>query len=82
MRIPCPFCGERDSSEFDYRGQSLERPQKDERLFDYVYLRDNVAGVIGEHWYHSYGCRNWIELRRDTRTHEILGATLVRNSRQ
>lgn len=79
MRIPCPFCGERESSEFDYRGQALQRPEQDEGLFAYVYLRDNVAGVIAEHWYHSHGCRRWIELRRDTRTHEILGSAFARD---
>jgi sarcosine oxidase subunit delta len=77
MRIPCPYCGERDCSEFVYRGEAVRRPGRDEQMFDYVYLRDNVAGPISEFWYHAHGCRNWIEVRRDTRTHEIFGAFLA-----
>ena len=79
MRIECPYCGDRDSSEFAYRGQAVERPSDDQQLFDYVYLRDNVAGEISEHWYHAHGCRNWVVVSRDTRTHEIFGARLARD---
>ncbi|WP_281711092.1 sarcosine oxidase subunit delta, partial [Dermacoccus nishinomiyaensis] len=28
--------------------------------FDYVYLRDNIAGDMTEHWYHGGGCRSWL----------------------
>jgi sarcosine oxidase subunit delta len=41
-------------------------------------MRDNIAGVIAEHWYHAQGCRNWLVLKRDTRTHVISGAALAR----
>jgi sarcosine oxidase subunit delta len=79
MRIPCPFCGPRDSQEFVYRGDaSRTRPDPaggEEAFFDYVYLRDNVAGEMREHWYHASGCRNWIEVSRDTRTHAIFGSS-------
>jgi methylglutamate dehydrogenase subunit B len=82
MRIPCPFCGERDGNEFVYRGDaSLTRPGSEagEAAFvDYVYMRDNTAGVIAEHWYHAQGCRNWLVVTRDTRTHVISGAVLAR----
>lgn len=82
MRIPCPYCGERDGHEFVYRGDaSLARPDGEaaEAAFvDYVYMRDNIAGVIAEHWYHAQGCRNWLVVKRDTRTHVISGATLAR----
>jgi len=78
MRIPCPFCGERDSAEFAYRGDAApRRPESEEGVFDYVYLRDNTAGAMREHWYHAQGCRNWIEVTRDTRTHAISGAVLA-----
>jgi len=80
MRIPCPYCGERDSSEFAYRGEVVQRPAGEEGIFDYVYLRDNVAGAIREHWYHAHGCRNWIEVSRDTRTHQLFGAALARDA--
>jgi sarcosine oxidase subunit delta len=81
MRLPCPFCGERDAQEFVYRGDAAPaRPQGEDGLFDYVYLRDNVAGVMREHWYHAQGCRNWIVVARNTLTHEILGAILAREA--
>ncbi len=81
MRIPCPFCGDRDASEFVYRGDaSPKRPTTPEDMFDYVYLRDNPAGRMREHWYHAQGCRNWLTVERDTVSHEIFGAVLARSS--
>lgn len=81
MHIPCPFCGPRDSQEFVYRGDaSLTRPDPREEpgaFFDYVYLRDNVAGEMREHWYHAAGCRSWIVVLRETRTHAISGSSLA-----
>ncbi len=85
MRIPCPYCGERDIQEFVYRGDAGPvRPEGDaqtaDSVFDYVYLRDNVAGPIREHWYHAQGCRTWITVTRDTATHEVLGSTFAREA--
>ena len=82
MRIPCPYCGERDVSEFSYRGDAaFRRPDPDgaqapARFFEAVYLRDNPAGPHEELWYHAAGCRSWLTVRRNTRTHEIQGAEL------
>jgi sarcosine oxidase subunit delta len=81
MRIPCPYCGSRDAQEFVYRGDaSPVRPADPdpERVFDYLYLRDNPAGPLREHWYHAQGCRNWLVVARDTRTHQISGAGLAK----
>ena len=78
MRIACPFCGERDVSEFSYLGDArATRPDPtavdaDRQFFEAVYLRDNPAGPHDELWYHGFGCRSWLRVRRDTRTHEIL----------
>lgn len=78
MRIPCPFCGSRDVQEFVYRGDAApKRPDGEEGLYEYLYLRDNLAGRMQEHWYHAQGCRNWIVVTRDTMTHEIFGAVLA-----
>ncbi len=59
MRISCPYCGERALEEFTYRGDatvtrptSLE-PAAEQAWVDYVYLRDNPAGLHREHWHHS-----------------------------
>ena len=84
MRIPCPYCGDRDASEFTDLGDAgLKRPDPSapnaERAFhDYVYLRDNPAGPHREFWHHVSGCRSWLVVTRDTRSHEILGAEFAR----
>ena len=81
MRIPCPYCGERDAQEFIYRGDaSPRRPESEEGFVDYVYLRDNPAGLLNEHWYHAQGCRTWIIIRRDTVTHEISGSEFAQGA--
>ena len=75
MRIPCPFCGERDTSEFSYLGDALRaRTRSDDaarETYESVYLRDNPAGRHDELWHHAFGCRAWLKVTRDTRTHEI-----------
>ncbi len=88
MRIPCPFCGPRDLHEFSYLGDATvtrpdpAAPDAERAFFDYVYLRDNPAGRHEEFWYHSHGCRSWVRLARDTRTHAIEGASLAREGRR
>jgi methylglutamate dehydrogenase subunit B len=78
MRIQCPFCGERDLSEFSCLGAAaFERPRVDTAFYEAVYLRDNPAGPHEELWYHAYGCRSWLRVTRNTRTHEILGVVLA-----
>ena len=78
MRIPCPHCGTRGSEEFSYRGAAPPpRPMSDapaQEWHDYVYLRDNPAGLNTELWQHVHGCRRWLVVRRDTRSHAILAA--------
>jgi methylglutamate dehydrogenase subunit B len=84
MRIPCPFCGSRDSREFVTRGDAAPvRPSADDEaaMFDYVYLRDNPAGTFVELWYHAQGCRTWLRVRRDTLNHAITGAEFARMER-
>lgn len=71
MRLPCPYCGERDSREFSYRGDAtLTRPERDEEMGDYVYLRDNPKGWHSEYWLHN-ACRNWLVVERNTVTHQL-----------
>ena len=80
MRIRCPFCGERDSSEFSVRGDaefarvSCTETDAELRLVQALYLRDNPAGRHVELWYHGSGCRAWLKVTRDTCTHEIFAA--------
>jgi heterotetrameric sarcosine oxidase delta subunit len=77
LLIPCPWCGERDETEFHCGGQShIARPTGAERLSDaewadYLYMRDNPKGLHYERWLHASGCRRWFNVARDTVTHEI-----------
>ena len=83
MRIKCPFCGERDSSEFSYSGAAdggqrvFDGSETLERVFEDVYIRENPAGVHKELWYHGFGCRSWVQVARDTRTHEVIAAEMA-----
>jgi sarcosine oxidase subunit delta len=76
MRIPCPHCGERPVDEFTTIGTAEPvRPEGSEALgdwVDYVYVRNNPAGPHREWFHHLAGCRAWLEVTRDTRTHAIL----------
>ena len=82
MRIPCPYCGPRDLQEFSYHGDAtLKRPGAESAFHDYVYLRDNPAGPHREYWQHVAGCRSWLVVTRDTRTHEITAAAFAEDAR-
>ena len=75
IRIPCPFCGERDHSEFTYGGDgSIQYPALDasaQEWHDAVFMRENPCGMQWETWHHNSGCRMWLLVERDTMTHEI-----------
>ena len=86
MRIQCPFCGERDLIEFSYFGdadfwrpdpQAADAPAK---FFDAVYLRENPAGPHDELWYHASGCRSWLHVTRNTRTHDVLAVKFAQEA--
>ncbi len=83
MRIHCPYCGERDISEFSYLGDAAFRrpdplaPGALERFVEAVYQRDNPAGRHLELWYHTHGCLYWLQVERDTLTHRILGVAFA-----
>ncbi len=78
MRIPCPYCGMRDSREFSYRGAAvgIHRPApdaEDHAWDEFVHLRDNPAGPTRELWSHDAGCATWVVVERNTVTHEVMG---------
>ena len=80
LRINCPFCGMRDHEEFSYEGDaSVVYPeienQDEQAWYRAVFLRKNPKGLHREYWYHSGGCRMWLEVERDTLTHEITKVT-------
>ncbi len=75
IRINCPYCGERDHSEFTYGGDgSVVYPELDapeEEWVDAIYFRENIRGMQTETWQHVNGCRLWLVVERDTMTHKI-----------
>jgi heterotetrameric sarcosine oxidase delta subunit len=69
LKIPCPHCGPRDDTEFTFGGELRPLEAADPALdFARVYLRENLPGPQDERWFHLFGCRRWITLRRDTVT--------------
>jgi heterotetrameric sarcosine oxidase delta subunit len=79
LLIPCPWCGERTESEFAYGGEARVRLPIEAELIDdgawaqYLFVRENPAGVLHERWWHAEGCRCWFELARDTTTNRFVG---------
>ena len=78
MLIACPFCGPRAHSEFAYE-RTLDAvlpleasPGEAARI---LYERENPKGPSAELWRHTYGCRSWMRVERDTATHEIDAVT-------
>ena len=76
--IKCPWCGERDMVEFTYAGDATKTHPENlseaelDAWNDYVYARKNPRGPHWEYWHHSNGCRQYVAVKRDTVTHEIL----------
>ena len=85
MIINHPLLGPRDAAEFTYLGDaSLMRrpdwqaPDAADQFHDYLYLRDNPAGLHRELWFHEHGDRSWLVITRNTLTHEISDVVLAR----
>ena len=75
INIPCPHCGLRPVEEFVYDEIPLvpdSITDEDVRDLDRAFMLSNPEGVQEEAWFHSYGCRRWLRIRRDTRTDEIM----------
>ena len=76
--INCPYCGERDQSEFSSGGQAhVPRPKDPEKIndkdwSDYVFVRSNPKGIFKERWVHTHGCKKWFNAIRNTATDEIV----------
>jgi sarcosine oxidase subunit delta len=76
LRIHCPWCGERDYTEFRYGGDARKaRPHHgagDTAVWhDHVFVFDNPKGPHTEYWQHVLGCRRWLVLERDTATNAV-----------
>ena len=75
LLIDCPWCGQRDETEFAYGGEAgRTRPVdpmalSDEAWADFLFARDNPKGALRERWNHAAGCRRWFTVARNTVTH-------------
>ena len=75
--IRCPFCGDRNESEFTYYGPAaMTRPEdaagfSAEEWVEYLAVPSNPVGPVTERWWHARGCGSWVTIRRNTATHEI-----------
>ena len=86
MIIDHPLLGPRDAAEFTVLGDAslIDRPDPgasdaEARFYDYVYLRDNPAGLHRELWYHEQGDRSWLIVTRNTLTHEVVKVEVARD---
>ena len=77
LRIPCPWCGPRDETEFAYGGEAhIARPKTPAKLdddgwADFLFNRTNTLGRHRERWMHANGCRRWFNVERDTANDRI-----------
>ena len=75
--IKCPYCGERNQSEFSCGGEAhIVRPENppdltDDQWANYLFMRKNPRGDHVEQWNHSHGCRRWFIAERNTVTYKI-----------
>jgi len=86
MIINHPLLGPRDAQEFTYLGDAslIDRPDWQaegaaDAFYEYLYLRDNPAGLHRELWYHEQGDRSWLVVTRNITTHEITQVELARD---
>ena len=77
LLIACPYCGSRAEIEFSCGGEAhIQRPARPDELTDaqwadYLFMRKNSRGRYFEQWVHTYGCRRWFIVERDTVTYRI-----------
>ena len=77
LLIPCPWCGDRDESEFSYGHEAhISRPLEPDALSneewaEYLFMRTNPKGPHQERWVHAQGCRRWFNVVRGTATNVI-----------
>ena len=74
LLIRCPWCGERDETEFSYGGQAgVAYPADPAALSDEEWARvpllprQPARARSRERWVHTHGCRRWFDARRATR---------------
>jgi heterotetrameric sarcosine oxidase delta subunit len=74
--LDCPTCGRRPLDEFTFGGERRDVPDSitdpDERDFDEVWVFENPDGLTTERWFHAFGCRRWMTVRRDTSVDQVV----------
>jgi heterotetrameric sarcosine oxidase delta subunit len=74
MQIDCPHCGPRAQAEFAYE-RTLDSivtiAMPSDEAMQRLYERTNPRGLDDELWRHSFGCRQWLVLRRHRTSHAI-----------
>lgn len=88
MRFDCPFCGPRDLAEFAYCGDAQNAAARPAPSHDnspqwntWVYDRTNPIGDHDELWQHSGGCRQFLQITRNTLTHAVKAITMLEPSK-
>ena len=79
LLIACPHCGPRAQAEFTYertRDSIVTLDVPDETAMTALFERANPRGADDELWRHSHGCRQFLLIRRNRVTHEILSVGL------
>jgi sarcosine oxidase subunit delta len=72
--INCPLNGPRNAQEFVCAGEVKNEPVQDAAIgtwADYVFLENNLQGVVHEWWCHI-ASNYWFIVTRDTKTEEII----------
>jgi sarcosine oxidase subunit delta len=78
----CPFCGERDETEFHFgaeAGKTRPEPAAEvspARWAEYLYGKANPKGATREIWVHST-CGAFFLMERDTVTHAVTASTAL-----
>ena len=78
LLILCPWCGEREETEFRCGGEAhITRPKQpasrsDDQWADFLFMRSNPKGLHFERWCHAHGCGRWFNLARDTVSDRIV----------
>jgi len=78
--INCPHCGARAQAEFSYvrtTDSIVALDAAPEEAMRTLYARANPKGWSDELWRHSYGCRQFLVLRRHTVTHAVEAVTAL-----
>jgi len=82
QRFTCPFCGERDESEFHFgaeAGKARPEPAESvdaEQWYDYLYAQHVPRGAAHEVWVHLT-CGEFFLMQRDTVTRDVIDVTAL-----